>query len=450
MRNLSLEVAQELVDLAVDRFDESPELLFEQWSTARTPPKRLDKKKCLALIAHAQDNYHLDPDDIIDSFSSQPGSGSRKVRTLTNWLTALATFAAKVSGTRSAWDTDSGGFISTYVHPVIAEFRNKHFGDPDKILTVEGAVEWLRSQNADLEQAPRLPVGHAILSSKAPPFLLNPRIQSHQELAQAANTLCRPDGLAALEDTARPERFRWTPEEAIGHILCGLVPRIDPVETYVIRDYFAPGLDAVVVVASPHEEVRNLSDAWRSAADIRLGRRKARAERDLIKESDELRTLAASTYAEPPEELEAECPGIRKQYAGMRKYFEEKADKLVAQSKTTFPEKMPFRTEQVLRLIQRTPHWSRPEQLAAINREFPPELRYKNMNTFEVAIFTARKNKLGLPKADWQFSHTVQAKTTAPYVELEQWWQNPSEVTRIIIEMNGDYPREGFRRVQME
>jgi hypothetical protein len=229
-----------------------------------------------------------------------------------------------------------------------------------------------------------------------PCVILNRRSLVHQQLAKAAASLCRPDGLAALagESTTSRDYFRWTPEEAIGHILCGLLPRVDPIETYVVRDYYAPGLDAVVVVASPHETVNNLSKAWRSAAAIRMGCDNSKAGRDLLNKAADLRKMASTTYAEPSEELEQQLPGITRQYEGMRKYFTEEASSLEMQATTTFPSKLTLRTEQVLRFLQRTPHWTRNEQLTAINREFPPELRFEDMNLFEVAIHTARKNKL--------------------------------------------------------
>lgn len=243
-------------------------------------------------------------------------------------------------------------------------------------------------------------------------------------------------------------KFRWTVEEAAGYILCGLVPRLDPIETYVLQDYFAPGLDAVVLVASPHEEVRNVSDAWRDAADIRLGRHDAQTQRDLRTRADELRAMANEIYASPSEDEEEKTPGMRQQRERMHQHLHNQAADLDKRGETNFPRKMSFRTEMMLLMLQRMPHLSREAQMRRINNAFPERYRFRSLNTFEKAISTALRGMPAIEKCTILLPPSApESKKMVPYTELERWWENPSHLTRIFSEPMGQYPPHSFRRV---
>ncbi len=436
-----------IITAAIDDLDATPDEVLRKLSIQKLAPS--DLQCAVRLIEHARSNIHLSDDEIMETFQPPKGKGSRKVRDLSEWLSNTSTFTARVSNVLSWIDAPSGEGIVTHVHPIIAEFRIKHFGGPEKHLTFEEAVAWLDAAGTELEMR-NLAAKYAVLSHAHAPYMLDSARPIHFELSQAANAICRSDGLTSTTESMleHEAKFRWTVEEAAGYILCGLVPRLDPIETYVLQDYFAPGLDAVVLVASPHEEVRNASDAWRDAADIRLGRHDAQTQRDLHTRADELRAVANEIYASPSEDEEEKTPGMRQQRERMHQHLHDQAAVLDKRGETTFPRKMSFRTEMMLLMLQRMPHLSREEQMRQINNAFPERYRFKSLNTFEKAISTALKGMPAIEKRTILLPPGApESRKMVPYTELEQWWENPSHLTRIICETMGQYPPHSFRRV---
>lgn len=108
---LTSKLMRKIVSEAVDDLEATPDDVLRKVSIQKLSPS--DLQCALKLIEHAQSNSHFPDDEIIKTFRPPKGKGSRNVRDLSEWLSQVSTFTARVSNVRSWIEAPSGEGIVT-------------------------------------------------------------------------------------------------------------------------------------------------------------------------------------------------------------------------------------------------------------------------------------------------------------------------------------------------